>query len=176
MSNCGDIQRNRSRSAGIIVKAGRLLLDSGSQAVLLHRLAHFLFQKSVPVLPALIRRTNLFLTGADIYPSCQMGRGVVLIHSVGIVIADKAVIGDCCEIFGQVVLGGRGGGREADGAPVIGDNTVICIGARVLGPVSIGANVTVAAGAVVLTSVPDNRLAVGVPADIKKTYLQESPQ
>lgn len=169
MSDSQDIQRKRTMQKGLIWWIGRMLLDSGTQAMALHRLAHFFFSRGIPLLPALIRRFNIFFTGADIYPSCYMGKGISLIHSVGIVIADKTIINDNCEIFGQVILGGRGGNHHSDGAPEIGSNTVLCIGAKILGPVSVGDNVTVAAGAVVLSSVPDNCLAAGVPATIKPT-------
>jgi serine O-acetyltransferase len=173
MSSQPNIQRKRSRQASFVEKAGRLFLDSGTQAIFLHRAAHFLYRLNVPLIPTIIRRSNFFLTGADIYPSCKLGKDVRFIHSAGIIIADKSMIGDNCEIFGQVVLGGRGGNHEEDGAPIIGANTVLCIGAKVLGPVTIGQNVTVAACAVVLSSIPDNCLAAGVPATIKTVYKQE---
>jgi len=170
MQDHQNIQKNRARETGMTHNLGRILLDSGTQALCLHRLAHFFHGAGVPLLPTLIRRFNIFFTGADIYPSCNMGKGVRLIHSVGIVIAATTVVDDDCEIFGQVVLGGRGGSHTEDGAPRIGSNTVICIGAKILGPISVGKNVTVAAGAVVLASVPGNCLVAGIPATIKTHF------
>ncbi|HHL34808.1 MAG TPA: hypothetical protein ENJ30_10630 [Desulfobulbaceae bacterium] len=171
MSNTRDIQRSRQKKVGLIGKIVRLLVDSGNQAVLLHRFAHFFFQAGIPLLPALIRRTNVFLTGADIFPSCRMGKGVTIIHSVGVVIGNNTVIGDNCELYGQATLGGRGGIRDDDGTPVIEDNCVICVGAKVLGRITVGKNTTIAAGAVVLTSIPEHSLAAGLPATVKKNYL-----
>ncbi len=151
-------------------KIVRVLVDSGTQAVLLHRFAHFFFQAGIPLLPALVRRTNVFLTGADIFPSCRMGKGVTIIHSVGIVIGDNTIIGNNCELYGQVTLGGRGGMRDNDRTPILEDNCVICIGAKVLGRIRVGKNTTIAAGAVVLSSIPANSLAAGLPATVKKKY------
>lgn len=173
MSSQPNIQRERSGQTRFIEKAGRLFLDSGTQAIFLHRVAHFFYRLKVPLIPTIIRRSNFFLTGADIYPSCQLGKEVHFIHSAGIIIADNSIIGDNCEIFGQVVLGGRGGNHDEDGAPIIGNNTVLCIGAKILGPITIGQNVTVAASAVVLSSIPDNSLAAGIPATVKTIYKQE---
>jgi serine O-acetyltransferase len=133
------------------VKIGRALLDSGVQALLLHRLAHAVHRYGIPVLPALIRRFNIVFTGADIHPAAAIGRQVSLIHSVGIIIGQGVVVEDGCEIFGGVVL-------------------VIGVGAKVLGRVTIGCRTTIAAGAVVLSSMPERSLVAGVPAGVKKIY------
>lgn len=146
------------------------MFDSGVQALALQRAAHFFYCLGVPVVPTLIRRLNIFITGADIFPSARIGKNVVFIHSVGIVIGEKVVIEDNCDIYGQVVLGGRGGKIRENDQPHIGRDSVICIGAKVLGGVHIGCCSTVAAGAVVLTSMPEYSLVAGVPATIKKIY------
>ncbi|MGD0093750.1 MAG: serine acetyltransferase [Planctomycetota bacterium] len=173
--------RARRREGGLLRRCGRLLLDSGTQALVLHRCAHALHRAHVPVLPALLRRLAILSTGADIHPAARLGRGVALIHSVGIVIGEGVLVDDYAEIYGGVVLGGRGGAREQDGFPHVKDDAVICVGAKVLGPITIGAHATVAAGAVVLDSVPDNSLAAGNPATIRKEYgraatIQSEPQ
>ena len=163
-------RRDRQRPRRLVELLGRIILDAGTQALLIHRLSHFLYRRRVPLIPSLVRRINLLMTGADIHPGASFGRNVVLIHSVGIVIGEGAVVGDCCEIYGGVVLGGRGGKRENDGYPHIQPNTVICSGAIVLGPITIGSNVTISAGAVVLDSVPDSCLVSGPVAEIRKIY------
>jgi serine O-acetyltransferase len=170
MSDSRSLQSHRTRKSGLIQRLGRFVFDSGVQALALHRAAHFFYCLGVPIVPMLIRRLNVFLTGADIFPSARIGRDVALIHSVGIVIGEKVVIEDNCDIYGQVVLGGRGGKTRGNDQPHIGRDSVICIGAKVLGKVYIGCCSTIAAGAVVLSSVPEHSLAAGVPATVKRKY------
>ena len=168
MSNREDLQKHRTRKSSLIHHLGRLLLDSGSQALCLHRIAHFLHLHGIPILPSIVRRLNVFLTGADIFPAATIGKNVVFIHSVGIVIGEQVVIEDNCDIYGQVVLGGSGGKTREDGQPHICRDSVICIGAKILGKITIGNCATVAAGSVVLQSVPEYALAAGTPATVKK--------
>ena len=175
MQSSQSVQEHRGGSETLTCRLGRLLLDSGVQALLLHRAAHRLWRQRIPVLPAVLRRLNISLTGADLHQSASLGRGVRLIHSVGIIIGPEAVVGDNCDIFGGVVLGGRGGLRDADGAPNIGHDTVICVGAKILGPVAVGHHVTIAAGSIVFDPVPDFCLAAGMPATVKKIPAEERP-
>ena len=170
MPDSGDIRRDRQRDPGLRQKMARVLLDSGAQAVVLHRIAHALYKRDLPGPAAMVRRLNIFLTGADIHPAARLGPGVALIHSVGIIIGQGVVVEDGCDVYGGVVLGGVGGRREDDGFPHIRRNTVICVGAKVLGPITVGPGATVAAGAVVLTSVPVRALAAGVPSRVVKIY------
>jgi len=164
------VQEHRGGPETLTGRLGRLLLDSGVQALLLHRAAHKLQQLGVPLLPELLRRLNISLTGADLHPSAVIGSGVRLIHSVGIIIGPDARVGENCDIFGGVVLGGRGGARETDGCPIIGHDTVVCVGAKILGPVTVGNHVTIAAGSVVLDSMPDYCLVAGMPATVLKVF------
>ena len=148
--------------------SGKILFDSGTQALLLYKIAHLFFKLHIPIFPMLLRRLNITLTGADIHPGANIGKNVKIIHSVGIVIGKNVIIENYCVIFGGVIIGGKGGHAETDGHPRIQSNTVICSGAIIIGPITVGRNVTVGAGSVVLNSVPDNCLAVGIPANIKK--------
>ena len=84
---------------------------------------------------------------------------------MGIVIGETAEIGDDCTIYQGVTLGGTGkdvGKRH----PTLGNHVMVGSGAKVLGPIKIGNNVRIAAGAVVLTDIPDNCTAVGIPARV----------
>ena len=92
---------------------------------------------------------------------------LVIDHGHGVVIGETAEIGDDVLIYQGVTLGGTGkdtGKRH----PTIGNNVMISAGAKVLGPFKIGDNSRVAAGAVVLSEVPENCTAVGVPAKVIK--------
>jgi serine O-acetyltransferase len=80
-------------------------------------------------------------------------------------VSGYARFGDNCRIRNGVVVGLRNVERPA--APRIGNNVDIGSGAKVLGDIRIGDNVHIGANAVVLCDVPDNHIAVGVPAVIK---------
>lgn len=102
------------------------------------------------------------VTGADIPINCKIGGGLLLPHPNGIVIHSGGIIGPNCLIFQQVTIGSRGDG----GLPVIGGNVDIGAGARILGGLIIGCHSRIGANSVVLRDVPDNAVAVGVPASI----------
>lgn len=110
---------------------------------------------------------RLLFPASDVPFSVQIGEGAFFTHrAIGVVIHSEAVIGKNAKIQTGVVIAGKDGG-----VPVIGDNVLIGTGACILGGVKIGNNVSIGAGAVVLKDVPDNCIAVGIPAKIieKKT-------
>lgn len=105
------------------------------------------------------------LTGIELPCEVELGPGFVIDHSGGIVISGFARFGRNCRIRTGVVVGLS---RVEDPcAPWIGDNVDIGAGAKVLGRIRIGCNVRIGANAVVICDVPDNAVAVGVPAVIK---------
>jgi serine O-acetyltransferase len=105
------------------------------------------------------------VTGIELPCEVIIGSNFVIDHFGGIVISGYAKFGDNCRIRNGVVVGLRR--IEQPAAPVIGNNVDIGSGAKVLGPISIGNNVAIGANAVVLTDVPDNSIAIGVPAIVK---------
>lgn len=133
--------------------------------VLLHRLAHGLALSGLGPLARLISLINFTVFGIEIAVLCPIGPGLVLPHTQGTVIG-AARIGSNATIFQGVTLGAR----EIDVAfdprqrPTVGDGVVIGAGAKVLGGVRLGDRSCIGANAVVLNSVPDDALAVGVPA------------
>jgi serine O-acetyltransferase len=96
----------------------------------------------------------------------SIGSNFVIDHFGGIVISGYAKFGDNCRIRTGVVVGLRHVDEPC--APVFGNNVDIGTGAKVLGPIAIGNNVVIGANAVVITDVPDNSIAVGIPAIIKQ--------
>src|SRR5262249_3547484 len=94
-----------------------------------------------------------------------VGRNLVIDHFGGTVISGYAKLGDNCRIRNGVVIGLRRVGENF--APSIGNNVDIGTGAKLLGPIRIGDNVLIGANAVVLCDVPDNSVAVGVPAVVR---------
>ncbi|HGA2318206.1 serine O-acetyltransferase [Pseudomonas sp. NPDC089428] len=128
------------------------------------------------VRPALLRKVCSFvykvlfkfvqiITGVELPCEVVIGRNFVIDHFGGIVISGYARFGDDCRIRNGVVVGLKNVDEPI--APVFGNNVDIGAGAKVLGNIRIGNNVAIGSNAVVLTDVPDNCLAVGVPATIK---------
>jgi serine O-acetyltransferase len=137
----------------------------GLQALLFHRFAHWLFVLGVPFLPRLISHIARFLTGIEIHPGAQIGKGVFIDHGMGVVIGETAIVGDYVLIYQGVTLGGTGkevGKRH----PTLGENVVVGAGAKVLGNIMVGNNVRIGAGSVVLRDVPSDCTVVGVPGRI----------
>ncbi len=107
------------------------------------------------------------VTASDINRSAQIAKGVRFPHPNGVVVHKDAVIGEGCLIMQQVTIGQMALGPAArNGAPTIGDGAYIGAGAKVIGGIRIGERARVGANAVVLVDVPDDAIAVGVPARI----------
>lgn len=141
------------------------LLYQGVHAVLYHRLAHWLFCHHCKFLARFVSQWSRFWTGIEIHPGAKIGRRLVIDHGMGIVIGETAEVGDDCLIYHGVTLGGTGkdhGKRH----PTIGNNVLLSCGAKVLGPFKVGDNARIAANAVVLSEVPPDATAVGIPAQI----------
>lgn len=105
------------------------------------------------------------LTGIELPCEVIVGRNFVIDHFGGIVVSGYAQFGDDCRIRNGVVIGLKNIAEPV--APIIGNNVDIGAGAKILGAIKVGNNVVIGANAVVITDVPDNSLAVGVPAVIK---------
>ena len=105
------------------------------------------------------------ITGIELPCEVVVGRNFIIDHFGGIIVSGYAQFGENCRIRNGVVVGLRRVDQKF--APVIGDNVDIGSGAKLLGPIRIGNNTIIGANAVVLCDVPDNSIAVGVPAVIK---------
>lgn len=137
----------------------RAVTRPGPLALILYRLSHRLWLRGWQTLAEVLWRLNLFLTGADIHPGAEIGGGLRLTHTSGIVIGAGAKIGSNVTILHGVTLGGsaRGwfDGVFADGYPTIGDGTEIMAGAAVLGPITVGRGCFIGANAVLARDLPD---------------------
>ncbi len=142
-----------------------ILLYPGVQAVWLHRLAHWLWQRHQWFLGRLVSHTNRWLTGVEIHPGAQIGRRVFIDHGLGVVIGETAEVGDDVLIYSGVVLGGTSL-ANVKRHPTIGNNVLIGAGAIVLGPITVGDNAKIGAGSVVVQPVPAGATVVGVAAHI----------
>ncbi len=143
------------------------LLYPGVHALIFHRVSHWLWRHRLRFLARLNSQLARHCTGIEIHPGATIGRRLVMDHGMGVVIGETTEIGDDCLIYHGVTLGGTGketGKRH----PTIGNNVMIAWGAKVLGPFSVGDNARIAANAVVLSEVPEDATAVGIPAQIVK--------
>jgi serine O-acetyltransferase len=104
------------------------------------------------------------LLGIELPCEVTLGRRFVIEHVGGIVISGDSVFGDDCVVRNGVTVGLRH--RGVRGSPQLGDRVDIGAGAKLLGPIRIGSDVAIGANAVVLCDVPDNCIAVGVPARV----------
>jgi len=152
-----------------------LLAYSGFHALLAHRLAHWLWKKNIPIVPRLISQFARWVTGIEIHPGAQIGRGFFIDHGMGVVIGETAVIGDFVTLFQGVTLGGTGKERGKR-HPTLGNHVVVGAGAKVLGNITIGDFVKVGANSVVLRSVPSNSTVIGIPGRIIKTIGDRVPE
>ena len=141
------------------------LLYPGVHATICHRVSHWLWRHKLRFLARMNSQLSRHFTGIEIHPAATIGRRFVIDHGMGIVIGETAEIGDDCLIFHGVTLGGTGK-ESGKRHPTIGNNVLIGTGAKVLGPFRVGDNSRIAANSVVLSEVPDNSTAVGVPAKI----------
>lgn len=137
----------------------------GLQALLFHRIAHWLYMLGLPFIPRFISHIGRFFTGIEIHPGATIGQGVFIDHGMGVVIGETAIVGDYCLIYQGVTLGGTGK-ESGKRHPTLGENVVVGAGAKVLGNIQLGNNVRIGAGSVVLRDVPSNCTVVGVPGRV----------
>lgn len=144
-----------------------ILLYPGFKALRSHKKAHWFYKHKMTFIARAISQHSAHKTGIEVHPGATIGRRVVIDHGHGIVIGETAEIGDDVMIYQGVTLGGTGkdvGKRH----PTIESGVMIGAGAKVLGPITIGHNAKVAAGAVVVRDVEPNSTVVGVPGEVVK--------
>ena len=162
-----DIAAVRERDPAARSALEIFLLYPGMKAIRMHRRANWFYRHGHLFLARWISQRAARKTGIEIHPAAKIGRGLFIDHGTGVVIGETAEIGDNVTIYQGVTLGGTGkdhGKRH----PTIGNNVMIGAGAKVLGPFKVGDGARIAAGAVVLSAVPENSTAVGVPARVVK--------
>jgi serine O-acetyltransferase len=137
---------------------------SGLHAIWAHRLTHRMWQNERLKTPArVVSQVARTLTGIEIHPGATIGRRFFIDHGMGVVIGETAEIGDDVMLYHGVTLGGRSLDRVKR-HPTLKDGVVVGAGAKILGPVEIGAGTAVGANAVVVKDTPADSIATGVPA------------
>jgi serine O-acetyltransferase len=147
-----------------------LLLYPGLHALWFHRISHWFWLHRARLLARWLSQLARWVTGIEIHPGASIGRGLFIDHGMGVVIGETAVVGSDVTLYHGVTLGGTSlskGKRH----PTIGDRVTIGAGAKVLGNITIGSDSRIGANAVVVKSVPDNSVVIGVPGQIvKRSY------
>jgi serine O-acetyltransferase len=143
-----------------------LLCYPGLHAIWLHRVAHRMWQREELRLPArLLSQLTRLLTGVEIHPGATIGRRFFIDHAMGVVIGETAEVGDDVMLYHGVTLGGRSMERVKR-HPTLEDGVTVGAGARILGPITIGARAQIGANAVVVKDVPPGAVVVGVPGRV----------
>jgi serine O-acetyltransferase len=142
-----------------------MLLYPSIHAIILYRVAHFLYNRKIYFISRAISQLARFFTGIEIHPGAKIGKGLFIDHGTGVVIGETTEIGDNVTLYQGVTLGGTGkdkGKRH----PTIENDVIIGAGAKILGPIRIGAGSKIGANAVVLKDVLARATAVGIPARV----------
>ena len=142
-----------------------VLYFKGFHAIQTHRLAHWLWNKGRKDFAYYLQSRSSAEFQCDIHPAAKIGRGIFLDHATGLVIGETSVVGDDVSMLQDVTLGGTGK-EDGDRHPKIHNGVLIGAGAKILGNIEIGHCSRIAAGSVVLKSVPNNVTVAGVPAKV----------
>ena len=135
----------------------------GLHAIVLHRIAHYCWQRDWRLVGRVLSQISRSLTGIEIHPGATIGRRFFIDHGMGVVIGETAEIGDDVMLYHGVTLGGTSlnpGKRH----PTLGDGVIVGAGAKVLGAITIGPGARVGANAVVVADVAPGTAVVGIPA------------
>lgn len=151
------------------------LLYPGLHAIWAHRVNHWLWTHRVRFIARAGSQITRWLTGIEIHPGARIGRRFFIDHGMGVVIGETTEVGDDVMLYHGVTLGGRqreGGKRH----PTLQDGVMVGAGAKILGPITIGAGSVVGANAVVTKDSPPNAVLVGVPARPRGKHAAPQPK
>ena len=142
-----------------------VLCYPGFHALLFYRLAHGLWRRRLKLAGRFVSHLGRFFTGIEIHPAARIGQRLFIDHGMGVVIGETAEIGDNVTLYHGVTLGGTSW-NKGKRHPTLGDDVVVGAGAKILGPIGIGAGALVGSNAVVLKDVPPGATVVGIPARV----------
>ena len=154
--------QERDPAARGVGRAEMLITYGGVQALLSHRISHALHTAGVPLAPGVLANATKMVTGIEIHPGAQIGRGLFIDHGSGVVIGETAEVGDDVTMYQGVTLGGTGFARGKR-HPTVGHEVMIGAGSKLLGPIEIGERSKIGANSVVIHDVPANSTVVGNP-------------
>src|SRR5512142_768048 len=150
--------------------AARTLLEvlfnyPGLHAVWGHRISHWLWIHGFKFLGRWVSQWFRGFTGIEIHPGATIGPGFFIDHGMGVVIGETAEVGANVTLYHGVTLGGTSW-KKGKRHPTLEDDVVVGAGAKILGPITIGARTRVGANAVVVKNVPPDSVVVGIPGRV----------
>lgn len=149
-----------------------VLCYPGFHALLAYRLANRLWKMKLTTAARFVSHAARVLTGIEIHPGATIGKRVFIDHGMGVVVGETAVIGDDVVIYQGVTLGAGVAARMGAATrgkkrhPTLEKGVVVGSGAEIQGDITVGENVRVASGSIVLKDVPANSVVVGVPGRV----------
>ena len=149
-----------------------LLTYPGIKALAAHRISHFLWNHGCKLLARMHSQFWRFWTQIEIHPGAKIASGVFIDHGSGLVIGETAVVEKGVMLYHGVTLGGTGKDAEKR-HPTVRQGALISAHAQLIGPIEIGENARVGAGAVVVADVPSDVTVVGIPAKIVRVHGQK---
>ena len=150
------------------------LYFKGFHAIQAHRLNHWLWQHGERDFALYLQSRSSEVFQTDIHPAAKFGHGIFLDHATGLVVGETAEVGDDVSMLHHVTLGGSGK-QSGDRHPKVRNGVVIGAGAAILGNIEVGQHARVAAGSVVLKSVPPHATVAGVPAKVVRILETDEP-
>jgi len=162
-----DVACVKARDPAARFTAEVVLTYPGVHAIIWHRLAHALWRRGRRFPARFLSWLGRFLTNVDIHPGATIGRRFFIDHGTGVVIGETAEIGDDVTLYHGVTLGGVSwtpGKRH----PRLENGVLVGAGAKILGPITVGAAARIGANSVVIEDVPPEATVVGIPGKIVK--------
>lgn len=164
-----DLLRHWEPDLGTATNVQNLAMTQGVWATVVYRCGQWVYDSSPPGVgvPAklaykLAAKAVEVTTGISVPASARIGPGFYIGHFDAIIVHPDTVMGNECSIGQGVTIGTQGQGKG--GVPKLGDRVYVGAGAKVLGGITLGDDVSVGANAVVVKDVPSNNVALGVPA------------
>lgn len=167
-----DLANARSHDPAARGDIENAIVYSGLHAIWSHRLAHRMWVAGLKGPARVLSQFTRFLTGIEIHPGATIGRRFFIDHGMGVVIGETTEIGDDVMLYHGVTLGGSELVQRKR-HPTIGNGVMVGAGAKVLGPITIGAGSAVGANAVVTKDAPENSILIGIPAKIRHRQPDE---
>jgi serine O-acetyltransferase len=160
-----DIKAIFSRDPAARSRLEVLTAYPGLHAIWIYRISHWLWNYRMFWLGRLVSHLGRMLTGIEIHPGAKIGPGFFIDHGMGVVIGETAEIGANVTLYHGVTLGGTSWSKGKR-HPTLEDDVVAGAGAKILGPITIGARTRVGANAVVVKNVPSDSVVVGIPGRV----------
>jgi serine O-acetyltransferase len=147
-----------------------ILLTESLWAIAMYRFGQYLYFEAPPAARMLLRipyeiarKVLELIVDIHLWPHSQIDAGLYIAHYGGIWINPRAIIGSDCTLAHGVTIGAP---MAAAGAPILGDRVWIGAGAVISGSLRIGSGAVIGANSLVVSSLPENAVAIGVPARV----------